>query len=191
MSIRKIATHARVPLCALLFVGLSINIVNASPFYRAYTFTATGFPVGAPVDVVSGEFGFTLDDLGANIRDQAPSFVDLSINGFAYGVSNTSFDKNGINIIFGGTLNSNTGIVVGTDDFYLGFSIDSDGDVVGSPPGFSFLGLVYTTSGTSAFFEASTFKVSAVPLPAALPLFAGGLTIIGLLGWRRKRMAGA
>jgi hypothetical protein len=27
------------------------------------------------------------------------------------------------------------------------------------------------------------------PLPAALPLFAGGLGVIGLLGWRRKQKA--
>jgi hypothetical protein len=32
---------------------------------------------------------------------------------------------------------------------------------------------------------------SAVPLPAALPLFATGLVGLGLLGWRRKRKAAA
>ena len=31
----------------------------------------------------------------------------------------------------------------------------------------------------------------ATPLPAALPLFAGGLGVMGLLGWRRKRKNGA
>jgi len=31
--------------------------------------------------------------------------------------------------------------------------------------------------------------VTATPLPAALPLFAGGLGALGLLGWRRKRNA--
>ena len=30
-----------------------------------------------------------------------------------------------------------------------------------------------------------------VPLPAALPLFAGGLGLLGLIGWRRKRVATA
>ena len=30
--------------------------------------------------------------------------------------------------------------------------------------------------------------VSAVPIPAALPLFAGGLGLLGFLGWRRKRI---
>ena len=30
-------------------------------------------------------------------------------------------------------------------------------------------------------------SVTATPLPAALPLFATGLGVLGLLGWRRKR----
>jgi hypothetical protein len=34
-------------------------------------------------------------------------------------------------------------------------------------------------------------NISAVPLPAALPLFATGLGALGLLGWRRKRKAAA
>src|SRR5262245_4868001 len=33
--------------------------------------------------------------------------------------------------------------------------------------------------------------VTPTPLPAALPLFAGGLGALGLLGWRRKRRAAA
>ena len=33
--------------------------------------------------------------------------------------------------------------------------------------------------------------VNAVPLPAAFPLFATGLGVIGLIGWRRKRKAAA
>jgi hypothetical protein len=34
-----------------------------------------------------------------------------------------------------------------------------------------------------------TTPLIATPLPAALPLFAGGLGALGLLGWRRKRKA--
>ena len=42
--------------------------------------------------------------------------------------------------------------------------------------------------------SASSFTIDAVattPLPATLPLFAGGLGALGLLGWRRKRKAQA
>ncbi len=31
------------------------------------------------------------------------------------------------------------------------------------------------------------FNFGATPLPATLPLFATGLGVMGLLGWRRKR----
>lgn len=32
-------------------------------------------------------------------------------------------------------------------------------------------------------------SISSVPIPAAFPLFAGGLSLLGLFGWRRKQMA--
>lgn len=38
---------------------------------------------------------------------------------------------------------------------------------------------------------AVTFDIATTPLPAALPLFAGGLGALGLLGWRRKRKVAA
>ena len=34
-------------------------------------------------------------------------------------------------------------------------------------------------------------KVSAVPLPAALPLYGAGLAVMAFIGWRRKRNAKA
>jgi hypothetical protein len=34
-----------------------------------------------------------------------------------------------------------------------------------------------------------TFTVDVVPLPATLPLLGAGLGALGLLGWRRKRLA--
>jgi hypothetical protein len=33
--------------------------------------------------------------------------------------------------------------------------------------------------------------VTVIPLPAALPLYASGLGVLVLLGWRRKRRAAA
>jgi hypothetical protein len=43
-------------------------------------------------------------------------------------------------------------------------------------------------NGLPEILQASS---TAVPLPAALPLFASGLVGLGLLGWRRKRKAAA
>jgi hypothetical protein len=47
---------------------------------------------------------------------------------------------------------------------------------------------VAATAGNVLFAEFNA-NISAVPLPAALPLFASGLAGLGLLGWRRKRKA--
>jgi hypothetical protein len=44
------------------------------------------------------------------------------------------------------------------------------------------------TSHISVYFQEGT---SVVPLPAALPLFGGALGILGLLGWRKRRIAAA
>jgi hypothetical protein len=43
----------------------------------------------------------------------------------------------------------------------------------------------------SDFASGTASPVAATPLPAGLPLFATGLGALGLLGWRRKRKAGA
>ena len=43
--------------------------------------------------------------------------------------------------------------------------------------------------GWIALDNFSVTDPSAVPLPGTLPLFAGGLGMMGLLGWRRKRQA--
>jgi hypothetical protein len=50
-------------------------------------------------------------------------------------------------------------------------------------------GKTFTLSAMGDTTFSATTGVSAVPLPAALPLFASGLGALGLLGWRRKRKA--
>jgi len=70
-------------------------------------------------------------------------------------------------------------------------------------PTFSVMAITYLTG--SGYFQGSAFEPDCVapchldwaagnfavvtPLPAALPLFATGLGVLGLLGWRRKRKA--
>lgn len=47
---------------------------------------------------------------------------------------------------------------------------------------------VYSNDSRQSF---DNVEISAVPLPASLPLFAGALGLFGLVGWRRKRNAAA
>jgi hypothetical protein len=43
--------------------------------------------------------------------------------------------------------------------------------------------------GNSATVQATVTATSVVPIPAALPLMAGGLGLLGFMGWRRNRLA--
>jgi hypothetical protein len=53
------------------------------------------------------------------------------------------------------------------------------------------MGATEPSENVSFRFESETTSTNATPLPAGLPLFATGLGALGLLGWRRKRKAGA
>jgi hypothetical protein len=46
-------------------------------------------------------------------------------------------------------------------------------------------------NGASPYLALDDVSVTTTPLPAALPLFATGLGVLGLLGWRGKRKAAA
>jgi hypothetical protein len=51
--------------------------------------------------------------------------------------------------------------------------------------------VLYDGPSSDLLSISGSLVTSPVPLPAALPLFATGLGGLGLLGWRRKRKAGA
>jgi len=57
----------------------------------------------------------------------------------------------------------------------------------------SFSSVTFSDSSSPAFeFDiASPVRPAPTPLPAALPLFAGGVGALGFFGWRRKRKAAA
>jgi hypothetical protein len=49
--------------------------------------------------------------------------------------------------------------------------------------------VVFFVNQTSSGFVVVTGDAAVTPLPAALPLFAAGVSGLGLFGWRRKRKA--
>jgi len=50
-----------------------------------------------------------------------------------------------------------------------------------------FFGLTPGQKYGASIYAALSYDVAPVPLPAALPLLAGALGFLGLIGWRRKR----
>ena len=61
-------------------------------------------------------------------------------------------------------------------------------NLASGPGNSTFFGIV---DGIHYYNVTGTAEITATPLPAALPLFAGGLGALGLLGWRRKRKPSA
>jgi len=94
--------------------------------------------------------------------------------------------------LFSAAINSSTGFSVTSfsPGQFLTYQFES----------FSFIGtgsdtLTFTALDSNAsnwvLDDVSIAAVTATPLPAALPLFAGGLAVMGLFGWRRRRLAHA
>jgi hypothetical protein len=166
------------------FAGLTTGDTTGLTFTSALVGpygTNTPVPAGAPAgtDVInippSDQYGFfevpfTLPSGATNVSISGSANVDdegwIFINGHRFGYatqySNATFDSN---------VASN--FVVGVNEFLV-----SDINSGGGPSG-------------AAFFATVNYDVSQTPLPAALPLFAGGLGVIGLLARRRKRKATA
>jgi hypothetical protein len=101
----------------------------------------------------------------------------------------TDGDEDCLSLVFQTTLGSFTGGSLHTS-FLLTDSTHGTFSLLGCVPGVSDC---VTSSGYSAFFASGNAtlvsQVSPTPLPAALPLFAGGLGLVGFLARRKKRKA--
>jgi hypothetical protein len=130
---------------------------------------ATGVINGVSITGLSTAFGVIDDGFGADIVFPSPNSNDAtSISFSGFGVSLALSD---------GAIQ-----IVGSNPFSIGGSTSRS--VIADQCGV----------GGCASVDAFTLTLSpvaATPLPAALPLFAGGLGALGLLGWRRKRKKSA
>lgn len=192
--------HFVLAFAALSFV--SVGAVAAAPV--TYTFTGTG---GGTFDDGSGavpfadqEFTVVFNGDTTNVDLSDPPFFRYFNIGGTVNVgalsgtltpTNTIVASAGLNLInfFNAAVDNGLG---------LGNAALSGYDLTGSIGPLSATFLTPTFGGGSFALEgggsvaftsnsALTFTATVVPLPAALVLFAGGLGMLGLIGWRRRR----
>ena len=153
--------------------------------------------------------GVTFDDGGTATGGFT---LDLTTGTLSNVNITTSYDPVAGPFGFGATFNDGssntfTNGATATFDFFVDLFFVADGldiDVAGPLTAANLMGNPsFPISGSETFYfiecgdgpcatrniTAGSLDVSSTPLPAALPLFAGGLGALGLFGWRKKRKA--
>ncbi len=178
-------------------VSFAMNVGWSTKSFAAqfYTFTFTGNAASNPGWDANGSFSIPIADFIGdpaslpNTDITAASFTivtppgDTWIMGLAdvNSLGSNSFVYGPQPLLQNGTGNFLIDLPAGCNPFQTNCGAGIEAAFAGTgveifgPTGLTDLGGLWTTSLTST------------PLPAALPLFAGGLGVMGLLGWRRKR----
>jgi hypothetical protein len=188
-------TPKRLLVLAFAFVGpLVLGAVSAKASIFDFTYSGTSLALGGAAVSGSGEFVTDNGPVPYNVISvtgtaNGEAITGLSTYAFAdnklwYPASLTSVDGgfstpptwlsiSGISF----TTASNTWNIGNYGGYYLlDANSDPSGVLSGAVPGFNF---------------SITEETSTTPLPAALPLFAGGLGLMGLLARRKKRKSSA
>lgn len=165
------------------------SVAGATTFWdfdgiaNSFVGTITGGIPNASTQPDGGNWiaAFGTVDVTATLTSPVPYF------GFDWGTPdgiNTVQVFDGANVI--ATITGSSAGLTGFHDSNGGFFdiFASGGDVITS--------VVF--SSTDATFELDNFAagvpIRGVPVPGTLPLFAAGLSALGLLGWRRRRKTG-
>jgi hypothetical protein len=198
---------------------LAAVTANAATLAVTWTNDTTTFPTTAfnpAPNSVSGTGTFTNSAMGSIGSQQQSPWTGSATPGATYSCVDCAMTPPGTGpetVTYNNTAGTTTfSILWGTPDSYnnleligsLGDTFNITGSTLaasaGIQPSTSFDWVTFTITGetlasvqlsdngTAAFEYAD---VTFTPLPAALPLFAGGLGMIGLLGRRRKRKGAA
>lgn len=193
---------------AIGFLVFAPSVAFAATFTGNYGVSGDAFsdpglvvevdPVGGSfsVDLSVGEtkivhlFDIWTNETWVNGDDRAPQSIDVAFNLLA---------PAGAGVLEGETKGSGfffqRGAVNWDDPLEIAFGPDGSGilSVVLNDATFNW-GLFGLTPGEkygAGIYAALTYEVAPVPLPAALPLLAGALGFLGLVGWRRRRASAA
>ncbi len=164
------------------------------------TFSGTNFDVSAVITTLS-----TLDSLGGyNITNIQGSVTGLN-GGVAGGaitglVSNlpgtppaqgTYYDSSGLGWYYDDVLFTNGKPSFDNNGPLFGFQTSGGIDVLANLYSVGSQFYLSVDSPTTLWNpgDPGSLQVTATPVPAALPLFATALAVVGMLLWRRKRMA--
>jgi hypothetical protein len=182
-TVASIALGAVLPANAdtvLLDLEDPAGTITAGSIGTSYALTFTAGTASTTISFAGYDVpsGFNVFNIGLFLNGAGPNLLSASWSFTAAAQGSSALVINaGTGLDFSGTVEDSfdtfsqaIATTVG-QSYTLDFLFSTNGD----PPS----ELVATASGASV----------TTPLPAALPLFAGGLGALGLLGWRRKRKA--
>ncbi len=186
--------------CAL---ALTIGGANATTFDWSLSGDPSFGITGSGMLTATESGGqFLVDSISGSVSDScvgtpcAPQFRDITGLLTPHQIYAGIGDIGGDNLIFPAPASpflDGAGLVFsvgGTNGDPCPFTAGCYMNIFYRPNGFgSLYVLLVSNAGANPVDFVLTAEVATTPLPAALPLFATGLGVMGLFGWRRKRKA--
>jgi hypothetical protein len=184
-------------------------VLFASPAQSATVSISTDDPVAAlPVLAPTTTSGIVLTPVTGSVPSLRRSPWD-TVSGLENSAYTSISGGAWASYVFGSVMNSLT-FMWGSVDLYNSIEFYNNGNklnetvvgqdaiTAGATEGADFIIATVLTNGlfdeirflsdTNAF-EIANIEVSAVPLPAALPLYGAGMALMGFLGWRKRKAA--
>ena len=141
------------------------------------TFTATGFPSGAPLSTVTGSFSLTFDN-SADVADTTGTVLTISVAGLSLAGTTPMFGYNQLSdtMTVGAYSGGNFNTSAGTNYIHLDINNVSTTPVL--------VNTQYSQVGATVNFSSRTgtlTPIETVPEPASLALLSTGVVVAGVL----------
>lgn len=173
-----------------LLLPLAFSPANALTFNYTVDYTVNTAFVTGSIQTTCDACTLTTSDVTAwTFNVEVGAMLSFSISGFAPTYAYGDLEITPTAIIFNSNGTTNRITEFRTDNDCVGFD-----EVQCDAPAAYYYDAENSSSGVQSHNTlagpltiATATPVTATPLPAALPLFATSLGVVGLLGWRRKR----